>query len=435
MSSIEVPAAETPAAEPQAPEASAAGAPAAEPQTPEAGVDSGPYYDPFDFEIDADPYPTWRRLREEAPLYRNERYDFYALSRFDDVAAAFKDWRTYSSARGTVLEIIKSGMDVPPGFMIFEDPPVHDYHRGLVSRVFTPKKMNALESKLREFCARSLDPLVGTGGFDFIADLGAQVPMRAIGMLLGIPEQDQTTLRDLVDDSLKLDDGTMPEFTYQASGDVSSIDFLREYIRWRTDNPADDLMTELLYAEFEDETGTPRRLTRSEVMNFVSLLNGAGNETTTRLIGWTGKLLAEHPDQRRDLVEDRSLIPQAIEEILRYETPSPVQARWVTSAVEHHGRTVPADSVMLLLNGAANRDDRKFGDGDTFDIHRNIDFHLAFGYGIHFCLGAALARIEGRIALDEVLKRWPDWDVDWDNAVQARTSTVRGWESLPVVTG
>ncbi len=403
--------------------------------TIEAEAARDPYYDPFDFEIDADPYPAWRRLREEAPLYRNERYDFYALSRFDDVAEAFKDWRTYSSAKGTVLEIIRSAMDVPPGLMIFEDPPVHDYHRGLVSRVFTPKKMNALESKLREFCARSLDPHVGSGRFDFIADLGAQMPMRAIGMLLGIPEQDQTVLRDLVDDSLRLDDGTMPEFTFDRPGDVSSADFLREYIKWRAENPTDDLMTELLHAEFEDDTGTPRRLTRAEVMNFVTLLNGAGNETTTRLIGWTGKLLAEHPEQRRALVEDPQLIPAAIEEILRYETPSPVQARWVTAEVEHHGRTVPAGSVMLLLNGAANRDDRKFAGGDTFDIGRTIDFHLAFGYGIHFCLGAALARIEGRVALDEVLKRWPAWDVDWDNAVQARTSTVRGWESLPVVTG
>ncbi len=395
------------------------------------GLEAPPYYDPFDFEVDADPYPTWKRLRDEAPLYHNERYDFYALSRFDDVSEAFKDWRTYSSAKGTVLEIIRSEMRVPPGMMIFEDPPVHDYHRGLVSRVFTPKKMSALESKLREFCARSLDPHVGAGRFDFIADLGAQMPMRAIGMLLGIPEQDQNTLRDRVDDSIKLDEGTMPDFRYE----LESGDLLGEYIDWRADHPTDDLMTELLQAEFEDETGVERRLTRNEILNFVSLLNGAGNETTTRLIGWTGKLLAEHPDQRRELVEDRQLIGQAIEEILRFETPSPVQARWVTTAVEHHTHTVPADSVMLLLNGSANRDDRKFTRGDTFDIHRTIDQHLAFGYGIHFCLGAALARIEGRVALDEVLKRWPEWDVDWDNAVQARTSTVRGWESLPVFTG
>ena len=223
----------------------------------ELEVGTDPYYDPFDFEIDADPYPTWRRLRDEAPLYRNDRYDFYALSRFDDVAQASKDWQTYSSAKGTVLEIIKSGLRVPPGMILFEDPPLHDYHRGLVSRVFTPKKMNALESKLREFCARSLDPHVGAGRFDFIADLGAQMPMRAIGMLLGIPEQDQNTLRARVDDSLKLDDGTMPDFTYEGASDQSSADLLREYIDWRTDHPSDDLMTELLHAEFEDETGDP----------------------------------------------------------------------------------------------------------------------------------------------------------------------------------
>ena len=402
----------------------------------ESGVGTDPYYDPFDFEIDADPYPTWSRLREEAPLYRNKKYDFFALSRFDDVAGAFRDWRTYSSAKGTVLEIIKSGMNVPPGMIIFEDPPDHDYHRGLVSRVFTPKKMNALETKLRKFCARSLDPLVGAGRFDFIADLGAQMPMRAIGMLLGIPEQDQNTLRDSLDDYLKLADGTMPDFSFdrESAWGVDSASMLREYIHWRADHPSDDLMTELLHAEFEDETGTLRRLARGEVMNFVTLLNAAGNETTTRLIGWTGKLLAEHPDQRRDLVENRQLVAAAIEEILRYETPSPVQARWTTAAKEHHGRAVPEGSVMLLLNGSANRDDRKFADGDTFDIHRDIDQHLAFGYGIHFCLGAALARIEGRVALDEVLNRWPEWDIDWDNAVQARTSTVRGWESLPVHT-
>jgi cytochrome P450 len=164
------------------------------------------------------------------------------------------------------------------------------------------------------------------------------------------------------------------------------------------------------------------------------LLAGAGNETTTRLIGWTGKLLAEHPDQRRAIVDDRSLLPNAIEEILRYEAPSPVQARVMTRAMEHHGQTVPEGSVMVLLNGSANRDDRAFPDGDRFDIRRQINHHLSFGYGIHFCLGAALARLEGRIALDEVLNRFPEWDVDWSGAVQAHTPTVRGWDKLPVVT-
>jgi cytochrome P450 len=293
--------------------------------------------------------------------------------------------------------------------------------------------MLAIEPKVREFCARSLDPLVGAGGFDFIADLGAQMPMRTIGMLLGIPEADQEALRDRIDDGLRLADGTMPDGDAFTRG-VDQAQAFADYIDWRAEHPSDDLMTELLQGEFEDTDGTRRRLTRDEVLGYVNLVAAAGNETTTRLIGWAGKVLAEHPDQRRQLVEDRSLVPNAIEELLRYEAPSPVQARYVTTDVEHHGTAVPAGSAILLLNGAANRDSRKFPDGDSFDIHRKIDHHLTFGYGIHFCLGAALARLEGRVALDEVLKRFPTWEVDWDNAVQGRTSTVRGWEKLPVFT-
>jgi cytochrome P450 len=396
-------------------------------------TESDVYYDPFDFEIDTDPYPIWKRLRDERPLYYNERYGFYAVSRFEDVERALVDWRTYSSARGTVLELIKSGVEIPRGSIIFEDPPDHDLYRGLLSRVFTPRKMAAIEPKIREFCARSLDPLVGTGGFDFIRDLGAQMPMRTIGMLLGIPEQDQEALRDRIDEGLRLDEGTMPDVDLEARGYNQSEAFA-QYIDWRAEHPADDLMTELLQAEFEDAEGTSRRLTRDELLGYINLLAGAGNETTTRLIGWTGKVLAEHPDQRRQLVEDRSLVPNAIEELLRFEPPSPVQARYVTEDVEHHGQPVPEGSAILLLNASGNRDERKFSDPDRFDIRRTIDHHLAFGYGTHFCLGAALARLEGRVALDEVLARFPAWEVDWDNAVQARTSTVRGWERLPVVT-
>jgi cytochrome P450 len=393
------------------------------------------YYDPYDFEIDTDPYPVWRRLREERPLYYNERYDFWALSRFDDVERALVDWRTYSSAKGTVLELIKANLEMPPGSIIFEDPPEHDVHRGILSRVFTPKKMAAIEPKVREFCARTLDPLVGTGGFDFIRDLGAEMPMRTIGMLLGIPEQDQEAIRDRIDEGLRLDEGTMPDAHVYDAGEQANA--FEEYIAWRASHPSDDLMTELLEAEFEDTSGTRRRLTREEVLNFVNLLAAAGNETTTRLIGWTGKVLAEHPDQRRRIVDDRTLVPKAIEEVLRYESPSPVQARFVTADVTFAalgGETVRKGSAILLLNGSANRDDRKFADGERFDIGRPIDHHLAFGYGVHFCLGAALARLEGRVALDEVLQRFPTWDVDTENAVQARTSTVRGWERLPVVT-
>jgi cytochrome P450 len=303
-----------------------------------------------------------------------------------------------------------------------------------MSRVFTPKAMNAIEPKVREFCARTLDPLVGSGRFDFVTDLGAVMPMRTIGYLLGIPEQDQEAIRDALDEGMRITEGgQLPESDYATSaGDMFAV--FAEYIEWRAEHPSDDLMTKLLNAEFEDDTGTVRRLTREEVLTYVGLLAGAGNETTTRLIGWTGKLLGEHPDQRGEIAADRTLIPRAIEEILRYEAPSPVQARTVSRDVEHYGETVCAGSIMLLLNGSANRDDRHFPDGDRFDIHRTIDHHLSFGYGLHFCLGAALARLEGRVALDEVLNRWPDWEVDRDHVKQAHTPTVRGWEELPVLT-
>jgi cytochrome P450 len=392
---------------------------------------SGIHYDPYDFEIDADPYPVWKRLRDEAPLYYNEQYDFYALSRFDDVETASIDWRTYISSKGTVLELIKANIEMPPGSIIFEDPPAHSHHRGLLSRVFTPRKMSALEPKVRDFCARSLDPYVGAGGFDFIADLGAVVPMWTIGMLLGIPEEDQVAIREKIDKGLQLDgDGKMPDVNADLAAEQSKL--FAEYVDWRAEHPADDVMSELLQAEFEDHTGTRRTLTRDEVLGYVNLLAAAGNETTTRLIGWAGKVLADHPDQRQALVDDRGLVANAIEELLRFESPSPVQARYVTRDVEHHGQPVPEGSVIVLLTASGNRDERRFPDADRFDITRTIDHHLAFGHGIHFCLGAALARLEGRIALDEVLQRFPTWDVDYDNAVQARTSTVRGWERLPV---
>ena len=217
--------------------------------------------------------------------------------------------------------------------------------------------------------------------------------------------------------------------------EIGQGDFFADYLDWRMANPSDDLMSELLFKEFEDETGTTRRLTRDEVLIYVAVLSGAGNETTNRLIGWMGKVLADHPDQRRELVEDPSLIPNAVEELLRFEPPTPHVARYVTRDIELHGTTVPAGSAMLCLSGSANRDERQYPDPDRFDIHREIGQHLTFGYGIHFCLGANLARLEGRVAMDEVLKRFPEWDVDEANTRRAPTSTVRGWEAMPVVTG
>lgn len=389
------------------------------------------YYDPFDFEIDDDPYPIWKRMRDEAPLYYNEKYNFYALSRYDDVAPELTNWNTYRSGRGTTMDIIMSGVDIPPGVILFEDPPLHDLHRRLLSRVFTPRRMEAIEPLTRDFCVRALDPLVGTGRFDFIENLGAMVPMRTIGYLLGIPEESQAAIRDRGGRAINLKEGTftaVSEDLFEKSYQVFS-----DYIDWRMDHPSDDLMTQLINAEIEDG-GKLRRLERTEVLMYTTMIAGAGNETTTRLIGFIGQLLGEHPDQRRELVANPSLIPMAIEEVLRYQAPSPVQARYVARDVETHGVTISEGSIMLLLNGSANRDERKYPDGETFDIHRGAA-HLSFGHGLHFCLGSALARMQARVALEEVLKRWPDWEVDYAGAQMAHTSSVRGWAKLPVITG
>jgi cytochrome P450 len=396
------------------------------------------YYDPYDFEIDANPHRVWRRMRDEAPLYRNDKYDFWALSRFSDVEAALQDWRTYSSAKGTLLELIKATWQPPPGMFIFEDPPLHDVHRKLLSRVFTPRRMAAIEPQIRTYCARSLDPLVGSGGFDFVADLGAQMPMRVIGMLLGIPEEDQEAIRDGVDASLKLADGEMPDALAAKPAEIGAKaawgpETFGEYIAWRRKHPSDDLMTELLNATFEDDGGETRQLRDDELVAYVLLLAGAGNETTTRLIAWTGQLLGEHPDQRARVAADRSLLGNTIEEVLRFEAPSPVQARCLTRDVEIHGARMPEGSAVLLVNGSANRDERRYPDADRFDVGRKDTHHLSFGTGVHFCIGANLARLEGCVALDEVLKRWPDWEVDRVRAKRAHTSTVRGWERLPVL--
>jgi cytochrome P450 len=383
------------------------------------------YYDPYDFEIDADPHPVWRRMRDEAPLYRNDQYEFWALSRYEDVAAGLTDWRTYSSARGTLLELIRYDVQFPPGTILFEDPPIHGAHRALLARVFTPRRIAQLEPRVRAYCARSLDPLVGSGRIDFIADLGSQMPMRVIGMLLGIPEEDQEELRNAIDAGLSLEERDT------APAPVDQTARFAQYIEWRRKNPSDDLMTELVNARFVDDHGQERTLRDDELLGYIGLLAGAGNETTTRLIGWTAWLLDRFPEQRRALQEDRRLVPNAIEEILRYEAPSPVQARYVTRDVELHGTRVPEGSALLLLNGSANRDERQFADADRLDVRRTDVHHLSFGYGTHFCLGASLARLEGCVALDEVLTRWTDWEIDHDEAEMARTSTVRGWKKLP----
>jgi cytochrome P450 len=389
------------------------------------------YYDPYDVEINADPYPMFRRLRDEVPLYYNEQHDFFAVSRYDDVTRALVDHETFSSARGAIIELIKSGVEIPPGTVIFEDPPIHDIHRKLLARMFTPRKINALEPKIREFCAQSLDPLVGQDRFDFITDFGAQMPMKVISSLVGIPEDDQVMIRDQTNAGLRTEAGKPMN---AAERDMLAGKIYEVYIDWRADHPSDDIMTELLNVEFTDETGAVRRLRREEILVYLSVVAGAGNETTTRLIGWAAKVLAEHPEQRRQLVENPDLIPQAVEELLRFEPPAPHVSRYVTRDVTLYGQNVPRGSTMMMLIGAAVRDHRQFPpDGDVFDIHREQRQHLSFSIGTHYCLGSALARLEGRIAIEEILKRFPEWDIDIDNAAMSSTSTVRGWDTMPAI--
>ncbi|ONH24654.1 cytochrome P450 [Pseudofrankia asymbiotica] len=395
-------------------------------------TDTAIAWDPYNRTYADDPYPIFQRLREDVPLYYNEQYDFYAVSSFADCERGLPDWKTFSSAKGGILEIIKSGIELPPGTLIFEDPPAHDLHRKLLSRVFTPKRIGGLEPKVRDFCVRTLDPLVGAGRFDMVEAFAKEFPMRVIGMLLGIPEADQASIRDAGNDALRTEGGGQMDLS---EGALLSGEVFGPYIDWRRENPSDDLMTELLTNEFTDENGVTRTLTRDEILTYVTVVAGAGNETTGRLIGWATSTLAKFPEARAELVADPSLIPGAIEELLRFEPPGHAIGRYVTTDVEFHGQTVPAGSTMMFIIASANRDPARYPDPNTFDVRRRIGQQLTFGLGGHYCLGAALARLEGRVALEEILKRFPSWDVDWEAAKIASTSTVRGWESLPIVVG
>ncbi|MGW0183213.1 cytochrome P450 [Nocardia sp. NPDC003345] len=390
------------------------------------------YWDPFDPGIARDPYPVYRRMRAESPLYYNDRHDFYALTRYDDIDRALLDWQTFSSARGPILEIIKSGVEIPPGTLLMEDPPAHDIHRALLARVFTPRRVLALEPRIRALCTRALDRLSGAREFDLMTAFANEVPMRVIGMLLGIPEADQQAVRDRADANLRTEPGQQMQVSDRA---IPNAGFFAEYIDWRADHPSDDLMTELMRAEFVDTRGVTRTLTREEILTYVSVVAGAGNETTARLIGWLGWLLARHPGQRAELAEDPRLIPNAIEETLRYEPTGHALARYVTADIELHGRTVPAGSAMMLLVASANRDENRWAEPDSFDIHRRMSNLRTFGFGTHFCLGAALARLEARVALEEFLLRFPRWQIDPDAPELSSTSTMRGWEMLPLTVG
>jgi cytochrome P450 len=389
------------------------------------------YWDSITPELRGDPYPLWKRLRDEAPVYHNDRLDFFALSRFHDIEAAHRDADTFSSNHGTVVEMM-SPEPIDTGMIIYLDPPKHTMLRKLVSRAFTSRRVSMLEDRIQELCGRLLDPHVGSGGFDYVQDFSAVLPPLVVSSLLGVPEGEQPQLRRIVDDVFHIEDGVgmANKVSFDALAALGQC--LSEHFADRRATPRDDVFTDLVEAEVTDDNGETRRLTDGELADFGILLFSAGSETVARHLGWAASVLDDYPDQRAELANDFSLIPNAVEELLRFEPPSPVNARWTTRDVTLHGVTIPASSRVVLITGSAGRDERKYADPDVLDIRRKVDLHMTFGYGIHFCLGAALARMEGRIGIEETLKRWPEWKVDRDNVELLYTSTVRGPLKLPI---
>jgi cytochrome P450 len=390
-------------------------------------------WDPINPELRIDPYPLWTRLRAEAPVYRNERYDFYALSRFHDIEGALRDPETFSSNHGTTLETM-SPEPIDSGMIIWLDPPKHTTLRKLVSRAFTTRRISTLEIKVRDVCIELLDAQVGAGRFDYVQDFSAILPPTVISLLLGVPSSERDEMRAVVDNVFHMEDGVGMANDTSLNALVELGQRLGAHFAERRTHPRDDVFTDLVQADVDDEvTAESRRLTDEELASFGILLFSAGSETVARHLGWAASVLDENPAQRAELAADQELIPGAVEEILRYEPPSPVNARWTTRDVAIGGATIPVNSRVILINGSAGRDERRYPDPDVLDIRRKVDLHMSLGYGVHFCLGAALARMEGRIGLEETLNRWPEWTVDRDGTELLYTSTVRGPLRLPIL--
>jgi cytochrome P450 len=381
-------------------------------------------YSPFAYEIHEDPYPTYKRLRDEAPAYHNPELDFWALSRFADVHAAMQDWETYSSSAGVSLE---QGSTARPPMIIMMDPPRQQKLRKLVSKAFTPRRIATLEPQIRALTRKHLDPLVPRGRFDFVQDFSAKLPMDVISTMMGVAESDQNMLRKWADLLLHREEGKseIPQAGLEASAKL--VRYFADDLGRRRTRPGDDLISALVEAEIEGE-----RLTDAEIIGFCFLLVIAGNETTTKMLGNAIVQLARHPDQRTWLLENPAAIPDAVEEVVRFDNSSQMLARLLMRDVTMHGKTMPAGKKVLLLIGAANRDERVFARPDEFDVRRPPQASLAFGYGIHVCLGASLARLEGRVALEEALPRIGAYDVDTAGLVRVHSANVRGYSHVPI---
>jgi len=389
-------------------------------------------FDPFSEQFFNGAWETYRRMQEEAPVYYSEEYDFYALTRHEDVAAGLKDFETYSSAYGIDLSMVRSG-ERPPPSIIFMDPPDHRHMRSLLNKVFTPR---AIQSQ-KQMVTDKIDKYLGAADpdrFDVVQDLSGPFPVEVITTMLGVPEEQAQQVRHWIDESLTREPGQVEVGESGMQANINTAMLYYDLVKQRRDAPRDDLFTKLVDAELECENGDKRRLDDLEIAGFATLLGGAGAETVTKLIGNAPVVFGRFPEQWQKLRDDRSKIPAAVEELLRYEAPSQYQVRRSMKDVQLHGVTIPAGKPIFLINGAANRDPEAWTDPDKFDVDRDRTEaqNMGFGYGIHSCLGAALARMESALALEKLLDYMPRYEVDWDGCQRVHMQNVMGWKHVPV---
>jgi cytochrome P450 len=384
-------------------------------------------YSPYDYQMHEDPYPTYGRLREEAPLYRNDTLDFWALSRHDDVLAAFRNPTQLSNRFGVSLDPAAYGPDAHRAMSFLAmDPPDHTRMRSLVSKVFTPRRVAELEDGVRRLAVEHADAAVERYGFDFVADFAGLLPMDVISEMIGVPRADRAEVRRLADLLMHRVEGLDDIPAEGIDAAFAMAGYFGDMVTTRRATPTDDLTSALLAADLGGD-----RLVDDEVISFLFLMVVAGNETTTKLLanawywGW------RFPDQRARVFADPGRIPDWVEETLRFDTSTQMLLRVTTGDVELHGTVVPDSQRVLLLIGSANRDSRVFPEPDRYDLDRDTSKLVSFGSGRHFCLGAVLARLEARVGLEELLKRVGDYEIDASGAERVHSINVRGFARLP----